>query len=98
MWISYGYGSQHSLLVTTEKFKESIDKRNAFCALLADLPEAFDCIDHTLLIAKLFAFGVSRLSLKLLYSCLSNRTQRVRINKNISDRMILNLVYPRILF
>ena len=81
-----GYSSQHSLLVMTEKFKESIDKGNAFGALLTDLSKAFDCIDHTLLIAKLSAFGVSPLSLKLLYSYLSNRTQRIKINGNFSDR------------
>ena len=81
-----GYSSQHSLLVMTEKFKESIDKGNAFGALLTDLSKAFDCIDHTLLIAKLSAFGVSPLSLKLLDSYLSNRTQRIKINGNFSDR------------
>ena len=43
-------------------------KGNAFGALLTDLSKALDCIDHTLLIAKLSAFGVSPLSLKLLYS------------------------------
>ena len=45
-------------------------KGNAFGALLTDLSKAFDCIDHTLLTAKLSAFGVSLLSLKLLYSYL----------------------------
>ena len=32
-----GYSSQHSLLVMTEIFKESINKGNAFGALLTDL-------------------------------------------------------------
>ena len=40
----------------------------------------------THLIAKLSAFGVSPLSLKLLYSYLSDRTQRIKINENFSDR------------
>ena len=60
----------------TEKFKESTDRGNGFGALLTDLSKAFDCIDHTLLIAKLSAFGVSPLSLKLLCFYLSNQTQR----------------------
>ena len=70
----------------TEKFKESIDEGNAFGALLNDLSKAFDCIHHTHLTAKLSAFGVSPLSLKLIYSYLSNRTQRIKIKENFSDR------------
>ena len=70
----------------TEKFKESIDKGNAFGTLLTDLSKAFDCIDHTCLIAKLSAFGFSPLSLKLLYSYLSNRNQRIKINGIFSNR------------
>ena len=34
-----GYRSQQSLLVMTEKFKESTDEGNAFAALLTDLPK-----------------------------------------------------------
>ena len=69
----------------TEKFKEPIDKGNAFGALLTDLSKASDDMDDTLLIVKLSAFGVLPLSLKLLYSYLSNRTQRIKTNGNFSD-------------
>ena len=82
----------------TENFKESIDKGNTFGALLTDLSKAFDCIDHICLIAKLFAFGVSPLSLKLIYSYLSNRTHWIKIIKNLEVELILNWVYPRDLF
>ena len=47
------------------------------------------------MIAKLFAFGVSYLPLKLIYSYLSNRTQRVKINKNFSDRTDLEFGVPK---
>ena len=90
-----GYSSQHSLLVMTEKFKESIDKDSAFGAPLTDLLKAFDCIDYTLFIAKLSAFGVSPLSLKLIYSYLSNQTQRIKINEKFSDRTDIGFGVPQ---
>ena len=54
----------NSLLVITQKFKESIDKGNAFGTLLTNLLttystnllKAFDCIGHLVMIVKLFAF------------------------------------------
>ena len=79
----------------TEKFKESIDKGNAFGALLTDLSKAFDCTDHTLLIAKLSEFKVSPLSLKLLHSYLSNQTQRIKINENFSYRTDIEFGVPQ---
>ena len=43
------------------------------------------CIPHDLLIAKLHAYGIRMQSLKLLYSYLTNRKQRVKINNSFSD-------------
>ena len=48
-----------------------MDKGHEFGALLTDLSNAFDCIDHELLIAKL----VSSSSLNLIFSYLSHGTQ-----------------------
>ena len=41
-----------------EKFKEAVDRVNQFEALLTNLSKAFDFIDHKLLIAKLYEYGI----------------------------------------
>ena len=62
------YNAQHCLLVMIKKFKEAIDMSNEFGALLTDLTKTFDCINHPLLIAKLYNYGVSPLSINMTFS------------------------------
>ena len=81
-----GYSAQHCLLVMIEKFKETIDRSNGFGALLNDLSKAFDCINHPLLTAKLYNYGVSLLSIKMIFSYLSNRIHRTKINECFIER------------
>ena len=73
------YSTQHCLLFLIQKFKEAIDTGNKFGALLIDLSKAFDCLDHSLIVAKLHSYGLSPLSLKLIFSYFSNRTHRTKI-------------------
>ena len=69
-----------------EKLEKYVDKGNEIGALSTNLSKAFDWIDHKLLIAKLFWYGVSPSSLNLIFSYLSNRTQRVKIKTSDSDK------------
>ena len=47
------------------------------------------------MIAKLFAFGVSPLSLKLMCSCLSIRPHRIKINKDFGDKTDIEFGVPQ---
>ena len=52
--------------------------------VLMDLSEAFDTLDHDLLIAKLHAYGFGRAALRFVKSYLSDRWQRVMVNTSYS--------------
>ena len=66
--------------VMIKKVKEAIDRGNEFGALLTDLSKAFDCINHPLLITKLYNYGMSPLTINMIFSYLNNRTHRTQIN------------------
>ena len=90
-----GYNAQHCLIVLIEKWKKCVDNGGAFGALLTDLSKAFDCLSHELLIAKLNAYGFDKKSLTLVYSYLSKRKQRVKINNSFSSWQRLSFGVPQ---
>ena len=80
-----GFSVANCLLPMIEKWRESLDQGGAYGALLTDLSKAFDCLPHDLLIAKLHAYGLDIKSLRLMYSYLTNRKQKVKINDTYSS-------------
>ena len=60
-----------------------------------DLSKAYDCIPHDLWIAKLHAYRISMQARKLLYSYLTNRKQRVKINNSFSDWFKIKVGVPQ---
>ena len=55
-----------------EKMKEARDKNKVCAPDLTDLSQAFDCLKHDLLIAKLDTFGFDYKSLRAMYAYLNN--------------------------
>ena len=63
-----GFNSQQALLSLIEKWKIVLDSKGYGVAVFTDLSKAFDTINYDLLIAKLYAYGFSKESLKLIKS------------------------------
>ena len=79
-----GYNTQHVLIRLIDKLNKSLDKKEKIGILMMDLSKAFDCISHDLLVAKLSDYKFDKCSLKLIYSYLKERKQRVKIDSEYS--------------
>ena len=90
-----GFSSQQALLSLIENWKKVLDKKGFGGAVLMDLSKDFDKIKHDLLIAKLYAYGFNKESLKLLHHYLSNRWRRTKINKHFGSWHKLIQVVPQ---
>ena len=80
-----GFGTELTLLFLIEKWKKDLDNKGFGGAALMHLSQAFNTINHDLLIAKLHGYGFDKSSLKLLFIYLNNRWHRTNINQNISS-------------
>ena len=85
MFFETVFSKYRCLLTMTEKWKKCLDSNDACGALLTDLSKAFDCLPHSLLIAKLHAYGFDKTSAENLKHYLSHRKQKIKINKTFSN-------------
>jgi hypothetical protein len=56
--------------------------------LICDLTEAFDCVNHELLMSKLNSYGIQNVPGQCFKSYLSDKKQQVEINTPDSDNSI----------
>ena len=80
-----GFNTQYALLSLIEKWKKELDNKGYAGAILMDSSKEFDPTNHELLIGKLYAYGFSKETLKLINSYVSDRWQRTKIDKSFSS-------------
>ena len=68
-----------------EYWRYALDKKHIIGAILMDLPKAFDCLPHKLLLEKPKAYGLSDKANKLIESYLTMRKQRVKLGQTQSE-------------
>ena len=78
------HNTQHALLNMTENWKSNLNKGIKTGAIFMDLSQAFDTLDHSLLKAKLEAYGFDSLSLEFMKNYLTNRKQRCKVGNCFS--------------
>ena len=95
----FGFRPNHStetaLLKCTDQWLHNMDKGMANGVLFLDLKKAFDTVDHSILLQKLYQYGIKGTPLKLLASYLNNRKQVCVINNNKSGQETVQCGVPQ---
>ena len=79
------YSCETVLIKLVEDWKALLDKRHIVGAMLLDLSKAFDCLPHSLMIAKLKAYGFNTNSCNLIHSYLINQKQDVKLAIHVAS-------------
>ena len=89
------HSTQTSLLNITNQWLMNMDKGCLNGVIFLDLKKAFDCVDHDVLVKKMYYYGVRGLALKLFQSYLTNRTQICKVNQTMSNTRIVKCGIPQ---
>ena len=94
-----GFRSLHStvtaLLEATDNWAYNIDHGNVNAVVLLDLKNAFDTVDHGILLSKLNEYGVSGTAFEWFQSYLFSRKQCCFVNGSLSENRPLACVIPQ---
>ena len=90
-----GYSTNHALLDLTEDIREAIDEKKFAVGVFIDLQKAFDTVDHSILLKKLYHYGIRGIANSWFKSYLSNRKQFVTINGVNSDLQPMKFGVPQ---
>ena len=72
-----------------EKWRKTLDEGGETGVVLTKLSKEFNCIDHNLLIAKLNTYGSEKQAINFIYSYLTERKQRTKVDSAVSSWEIL---------
>ena len=80
-----GRSCESQLITTIRDFSNSLNASSQVDAILLDFSKAFDKVDHSILLSKMYEMGIQGPLLSWSASFLQGRTQRVAVDGSISD-------------
>ncbi len=87
--------TSQAILDMSMKIVNAIENNKISCCVFLDFAKAFDTVDHNILIKKLDYYGIRGTALKWFKSYLSDRTQRVSINGELSNDLSIKYGVPQ---
>ena len=85
----------HAVAELTDYIRNAIDERRSGSACFIDLEKAFDTLDHSILLQKLYRYGFREPIFNIIKNYLSNRKQYVLQDGKKSDVLSINTGVPQ---
>ena len=87
--------TNHAVISIAESIRSSVDNKEFGCGIFIDLKNAFDTVNHSILLLKLHHYGIIGKAYEWFQSYLSNRKQFVCVNGHDSDSLPLTCSVPQ---
>ena len=80
------HSTSHALITLVNEITKALDEGNLMAGVFIDLKKAFDTVNHSILLRKLYAYGIRGSMHDWLKSYLTNRMQYTHFQKNNSTK------------
>ena len=89
------HSTESALILMVDSWLKALNAGKLIGTVMVDFRKAFDLVDHQILLRKLQSYKCSDICLSWFKSYLSNRTQRVALNNEMSDSSEINCGAPQ---
>ena len=90
-----GYSTNMALIALIDKILEAIDSGEMVIGVLLDFKKAFDTVNHSVLLNKLYKYGIRGIAHKWLADYLNNRKQYVSFENVTSSHLTVKCGVPQ---
>lgn len=90
-----GKGTSDAIALLSNNIYNKLAKSTPMAAVFLDYSKAFDTVNHTMLLSKLYNMGIRGTSLSQLQSYLVNRSQVCKVNGVFSNPVLINTGVPQ---
>ena len=90
-----GRSCEHALLAANNQLLDAINKNRVALLLMIDFSKAFDLVEHSILLGKLYHYGIRGPAYDWLKSYLSRRSQFVSVNGTDSNSKEIHYGVPQ---
>ena len=90
-----GHSTSQAITEIAENLRKATHHNMYTCGVFLDFSEAFDTVNHKILLSKLESYGIRGLPFKLFRSYLTNRKQYTSLGNNVSSTQTVTCGIPQ---